>query len=144
MKMPLRFRSAYINVTGHLRRWRESLTRDDELDLRPFIFPDVESWTLQRLGTLNAVADEAQKRRKSETDAVLPHFAELRAQAHSRFNRLARLRAAFASARAAVAPDHSNLPVSYSYDEGGGDDMLPIERLHFRIWDRRTFVLAKQ
>jgi hypothetical protein len=140
--MRVRFRSAYINVTGHLRRWRESLTRDDELDLRPFILPDVESWTLQRLGTLNSVADEARKRRKSETDAVLPHFAELRAQAHFRFNRLARLRSAFASARASVAADHSNLPVSYSYDEGGGGGQLPIERLHFRIWDRRTFVLA--
>ena len=140
--MRVRFRSAYINATGHLRRWRESLTRDDELDLRPFILPDVEPWTLQHLGTLNGVAEEARKRRKSETDAVLPHFAELRAQAHFRFNRLARLRAAFASGRAAVAPDRSNLPLSFGYDEGGDDHKLPIERMHFRIWDRRTFVLA--
>jgi len=140
--MRVHFRGAYINVTGHLRRWRESLTWDDEIEFRPFLLPDVEPWTLQHLGTLNGVAEEARKRRKSETDAVLPHFAELRAQAHFRFNRLARLREAFTTARAAVAPDHSNLPLVYSYEEGGDDHNQPNERLHFRIWDRRSFVLA--
>lgn len=141
--MRVRFRGAYVNVTGHLRRWRESLRWDDEIEFRPFLLPDVEPWSLRRLGTLNGVAEEARKRRKSETDAVLPHFAELRARAHFRFNRLTRLREAFTNARAAVAADHSNLPLAYSYEEHGGDDHKQAnERLHFRIWDRRSFVLA--
>lgn len=37
-----------------------------------------------------------------------------------------------------MRPDHANLPLDFFYDEGDP----PQERLHFRIWDRRTFVLA--
>jgi hypothetical protein len=142
--MRAHFRTAYIIVTGHLRKWRESLAIDDELDYRLFILPQVEPWVLQHLGTPVAVMDEAKKRRKADTDAVLPHFAELRAQAHFRFNRLARLREAFQSALTEVAADHSNLPLAYSYEEGGApsSNSTPTERLHFRVWDRRTFVLA--
>ena len=33
--------------------------------------------------------------------------------------------------------DRSNLPLDFSYDEGDP----PQERFHFRIWDRRTFIL---
>ncbi len=36
-----------------------------------------------------------------------------------------------------VESDRSNLPLDFSYDEGDP----PQERFHFRIWDRRTFIL---
>jgi hypothetical protein len=41
---------------------------------------------------------EQRKRRKTETDAVLPHFIDIRTEAHLRFNRLMRVRAAYKQA----------------------------------------------
>jgi hypothetical protein len=64
------------------------------------------------------VLQQQQVHRKAETEAVLPHFSTLRAEAHFRYNRLTRLREAYQQAVAQVLPDHSNLPLAFSYDEG--------------------------
>ena len=75
--------------------------------------------------------------RKTETAAIVPHFSALRAEAHFRLNRLERLRQAYRQALSQVPPDRCNLPLAFFYDEGDP----PRERLHFRFWDRKSFVL---
>lgn len=41
---------------------------------------------------------------------------------------------------AQVLPDLSNLPLAFCYDEGDPHQ----ERLHFKVWDRRSFVLGPE
>ncbi len=49
-----------------------------------------------------------------------------------------RLRQAYQQALQAAVTDRSRLPLDFSFEEGDP----PVERLHFRIWDRRSFTLA--
>ena len=86
------------------------------------------------------ITQQQQAHRKAETEAVIPQFATLRAEAHFRFNRLARLRQAYQQAVSQVLPDCSNLPIEFSYEEGEP----PAERLIFKLWDRRSFLLAPE
>ena len=65
-------------------------------------------------------------------------YSTKRAEAHFRYNKLARLRTAYRQAVEQVLPDRSNLPFDFSYEEGDP----PVERLHFTIWDRYSFVRA--
>src|SRR2546426_7589850 len=59
-------------------------------------------------------------------------------------NRLSRLRRAYPEAPQELEGKASDVPLSFSYDEGGEPDKgIPFRvRLHFRVWDRRRFVLA--
>jgi hypothetical protein len=88
---------------------------------------------------------EREQRRKTETDAILPYFIDLRTEAHLRFtvscacgqptNELSR----FPAERGPSVP-----PLPFTVDEGGDLErtLPPSERLHFRLWDRRSFILA--
>jgi len=85
-------------------------------------------------------------KRKAETDAIVPHFAHIRAEAHLRCNRIERLYQVCKEIRERIQRTGESLPVSFSYDEGADDEQgIPAqERYHFRVWDRRSFVLAHQ
>jgi hypothetical protein len=86
------------------------------------------------------VLREQRQTRKAETDALVPQFAAIRAEAHLRHNRLGRIRQAFHSAlRDLAGPEPPPLPLAFAYDEGAAP---ALERLHFRLWDRRSFVRA--
>ena len=64
-------------------------------------------------------------------------------RAHFRYNRIVRLRRAYLDALRSVSPATS-FPLTFSYEESGDKEQgIPAqERLRFRIWDRRSFVLA--
>ena len=64
-------------------------------------------------------------------------FAELRAEAHFRYHKIVRLRQAWLTASVKLQQGRYSFPFSFSYQEG-------VEQLHFRVWDRRSFVLAHQ
>lgn len=72
----------------------------------------------EELSQSKQIVQQQRAQRKTETEAIVPHFADLRAEAHYRFNRLARLRHAYLQAVPQVLPDRSNLPLDFSYDEG--------------------------
>ena len=76
-------------------------------------------------------------RRKAESDAVTPHFARIRGEAHVRWNELHRLRQKFREAVALVQSGNAEPPVSFSYEEPRRG-----LRLHFTLWDRSSFVIA--
>lgn len=131
------FLTRYASATRHLQNWLDALPDKDRQTYQPFILPVVSPFLYEQLNKMDQVVQQQQAHRKAETEAILPHFAALRAEAHYRYNRLMRLRQAYFQAVAQVLADHSNLPLEFSYKEGDP----PLERLHFKVWDRRCLIL---
>lgn len=131
------FLKDYSSATTHVWNWYDALPEAEKETYRRFILPSVNPLHVEGLNKRNEIVEQQQLHRKTETAAVVPHFAALRAEAHFRYNRLARLLQAYHQALEKVLPDHSNLPLDFSYEEGNP----PVERFHFKLWDRRSFVL---
>jgi hypothetical protein len=83
----------------HLPLYLEAkVIADDTLYMRHQFFRRYSSGSRHVQGWLEVLPDaerQQQAHRKAETEAVIPQFATLRAEAHFRFNRLARLRHAY-------------------------------------------------
>jgi hypothetical protein len=75
---------------------------------------------------------------------LMPFYADLRTQAHLRYNLLLRLRKAYHKAIKAVEQGKAVLPFEFEMREGGNERLKrpPTELLVFKLWDRRTLVLA--
>lgn len=130
----------YTSATKQVWYWFNTLPEAEQHIYRPFILPVVNPFTTEGLDRRKEVQQQQQQTRKTETEAVVPQFTTLRAEAHFRFNRLFHLRQAYQQALAQVHSDHSNLPLDFHYEEGDP----PAERLYFRLWDRTSFVLAPE
>lgn len=126
-----RFWKEYNAASLQVQSWFQSLPENDRSQYHPFILPPVAPWMVEGLTKGDEVRQQQRQNRKTETDAVVPRFSALRVEAHFRFNKVARLYQAYQQVLREVKPDHSNLPLDFSYDEGE-----PVqERLHFRLWD---------
>ena len=132
------FLRKYTSATTHVWNWFAALPPDQQHRYRRFVLPLANPLLVEGIISKKAIESRQQQQRKRETEAVVPHFAELRAEAHFRYNKLARLRTAYRQAIEQVLPDRSNLPLDFSYEEGDP----PVERLHFTLWDRYSFVRA--
>src|SRR6266699_774559 len=132
------FLRKYTSATTHVWNWFAALPPDQQRRYRRFVLPLANPLLVEGIISKAEIESRQQHQRKRETEAVVPHFAELRAEAHFRYNKLARLRTAYRQAVAQVLPDRSNLPLDFSYEEGEP----PVERLHFTVWDRYSFVRA--
>src|SRR6266699_828036 len=130
----------YSSATRHVQSWLETLPDEERLHYQRFALPAVSPFLHDALSKEKEIVQQQQAHRKAETEAVVPAFTALRAEAHFRFNRLHRLWQAYQQAVKQVLPDHSNLPLTFSYEEGDP----PVERLQCRIWDRRSFVLSAE
>lgn len=129
----------YCRLCDHVGSWLATLPGQQQATYRRFVLPlPVQRYDLAKLAGGMEVKRAQRQVRKAETDAVVPHYAELRAAAHLRFNRLARLRQAWHEALAGAGGRREAFPLTFSYEEGAP----PAERLHFRGWDRRSFVMA--
>jgi hypothetical protein len=131
------FLTRYKSTARLVRGWFDTLPETEQQIYRSFVLPEVNMFLYEELSQSKQIVQQQRAQRKTETEAIVPHFADLRAESHYRFNRLARLRQAYLQAVAQVLPDRSNLPLDFSYDEGDP----PQERIHCRLWDRRCFVL---
>jgi integrase len=131
------FLKDYSSATMHVWNWYDALPEAEQEVYRRFVLPPVNPLQIEGLNKRNEIVEQQQLHRKTETAAVVPHFSALRAEAHFRYNRLARLRQAYYQALERVLPDRSNLPLDFFYEEGSP----PVERFHFKLWDRRSFVL---
>lgn len=139
------FWSRYNAATKQLKGWIRSLPEAERVLYQRFVLKDVHPSDVEGLARTGEVKLQQERRRKAETDAVVPRFADIRAEAHFRHNRLTRLRQAYYDAVARLKQSGTGvLPFSFSYDEGGDSEQEESaqERLHFRIWDRRSFVLG--
>jgi len=134
------FLTRYRSTAKLVRSWFDALPDAERQTYRPFVLPEVNMFLYEELSQSKQIVQQQRAQRKTETEAIVPHFADLRAEAHYRFNRLTRLRQAYLQAVTQVLPDRSNLPLDFSYDEGDPSQ----ERLHCRLWDRRRFVLDSE
>src|SRR6266542_3841976 len=145
LEQRLRFWSTYTSISNHEHIWLGRLPEEDRRRYEIFVLPRVDPRDFKGLVPRVAAMVERKQRRKTETDAVLPYFIDLRTEAHLRFNRLMRVRAAYKRALQVLAErGPSVLPFEFTVDEGGDPErgLPPCERLHFRLWDRRSFILA--
>jgi len=127
----------YTSGSRQVWNWLETLPHAERQTYQRFAFPVINPLRYEELSQEKEILQQQQAHRKAETEALVPHFAQLRAESHYRYNRLARLRFAYQQALGEVLPDHSNLPLEFSYEEGDPAQ----ERLSFKLWDRRSFVL---
>src|SRR6266566_1412576 len=130
------FLNKYISATRQVQNWLDALPLPEQEIYQHFVLPVVHPLAIEGLDKKKEVTRQQQEARKLETAAIVPSFAQLRAEGHYRYNRLVRLRHVYQQALKQVLPDRSNLPLDFSYEEGDP----PQERLHFRLWDRRSFV----
>src|SRR5712692_3232754 len=132
------FFKRYTGMTNLVANWLDFLPEAQQELYRSFLLPTVNPLLAETLSKWEQEWEERRKdERKEETEAVVPQFTALRAEAHLRFNKMTRLRQAYQQALVQVLPDHSNLPLEFSYEEGDP----PVERIQCRLWDRRSFVL---
>ncbi|MDB4897165.1 MAG: hypothetical protein JWN15_3427, partial [Firmicutes bacterium] len=142
------FWNKYSTASNQVRQWLKSLPTKEQEVYGRFALPVPDRGELYEVKKLGVqVRQEAKKNRKTATDAVVPSLPTIRAKAQLRLNRLTRVRQAYHDALNELQNGKPyTLPFSYHYDEGEDKEQRvpPQERLYFRIWDRRTFVLAHQ
>jgi hypothetical protein len=134
----------YCSSVGHLTRWLQSLPETEQEQYRQFVLPDLDRGDFVNLLQWKEVRRTQQEKRKLETEAVVHRLAEILAEAHFRYNLFLRLHVAFLQAVADVENGKRSVPC-YIYLKEGGDKNKGIparELLTFRLWDRRSFVLA--
>lgn len=133
----LTFWKNYTSVVNHTYRWLRSLPDSDQERYRSFVLPYIDSKELEEYTSYKQILERQRQKRKAETDALMPNFLEIRAQAHLRFNKMERLHEGWIQATQTIVEQNLSLPFKFSYEEAQ-------ERLHFIIWDRRSFALAHQ
>jgi hypothetical protein len=127
----------YTSATGHLLRYLHSLPSDERPLYQHWALPPLPPGMSEQLQQAKEVLEVQAMRRKAESDAVTPHFARIRGEAHVRWNELHRLRQKFREVVALVQSGNAEPPVSFSYEEPRRG-----LRLHFTLWDRSSFVIA--
>lgn len=135
----------YTVTSKLMARWLRSLPADVQGLYAPFCIPEPEYAELYWVNKLTSrVQADAEGTRKQETDAVVPGLPYMRAIAQLRLNKVARMRQAYQDALTKVQKHGAAPPFAFSYDEGEDkkEGIPPQERLHFRLWDRRSFVEA--
>jgi hypothetical protein len=140
------FLTLYTTAAKQTSKWLKTLPENDRKRYQRFVLPFVDPSLTEGLTNRKGVFDEQRRKRKSETNAIVPHFSKVRSESHFRFSKVARLRQAYHEAMKEIKSGEYELPFAFFYDEGGDPEKgIPAqERLHFRIWDRRSFVLAHQ
>jgi hypothetical protein len=131
------FVSIYVAASGHIQRYLHSLPADERLLYQVWALPPLPPGMSRQLRREKEMRAEQTLRRKAESDAVTPHFARIRGEAHVRWNELHRLRQKFRELVALVQSGGAELPVSFSYEEPRRG-----VRLNFTLWDRPSFVIA--
>jgi hypothetical protein len=144
MRMKLDFYHKLLSANKHTKKWLLKFSPTERERFKKYSLPPINPLHFDGLTNWGEVRRRQHKNRKSETDAVVPHLPDIRSEAHLRFNRMARLRQAYLSALAEIQEHGHPLPFEFSYEEGADPErgVEARERLHFRVWDRSSFVLA--
>jgi hypothetical protein len=101
------FLRRYMSATKLVANWYDFLPQDLQNVYRSFVLPPLNPFLAEEFSSLEkAWVSQQQTHRKAETEAVVPAFTALRAEAHFRFNRLHRLWQAYQQAVKQVLPDH--------------------------------------
>jgi hypothetical protein len=86
------FFQRYMGATNLVASWLDFLPVAQQEPYRAFLLPTINPFLAEEFAKLVKEAHRQQKeQRKQETEAVVPQFTLLRAEAHFRFNRMTRL-----------------------------------------------------
>src|SRR5258708_543034 len=131
------FLRLYTAAARHTHAYLRSLPSSEREQYQQWTLPVLPPDLQRQLSRKGELFEVQAQRRKLAVDAIAPHFAQLRGEAHLRWNQLKRLRTKFSEAVALVQSGQEALPLRFSYEEPGKG-----QRLHFILWDRPSFVLA--
>jgi hypothetical protein len=137
LHMRQEFLSTYTASTRSVEMYLRALPEKERAIYRQWGLPLLPAAMREQLARHKEVQAIQAHRRKAESDAVTPHFARIRGEAHLRWNEIHRLRQKYHEVAALVQSGKATPPVSFSYEE-------PRRRhcFHFILWDRPSFVLA--
>jgi hypothetical protein len=123
--MRARFWKDYSSASKQVRLWLKSLPTKEQEVYRHFALPvpDLgELYEIKKLGS--QVQQDAKKKRKTATDAIVPILPAIRAKSQLRLNWLTRVRQAYHDALKELQSGKYTLPFSYFYDEGDPPQVL--------------------
>ncbi len=132
------FFRAYTVAAEHSQAYLRALPKAEQALYQQWTLPLVPKHVTKHYSRRSEVLAAQKDRRKRETDAVTPHLAKIRGEAHLRWNELKRLRSAFQDALSRIQSGQEKVPLSFSYEEPR------YGRLHFTVWDRPRFVLEHE
>lgn len=127
-----------------MKRWLVGLPVEQQTRYMPFILPyPADSHELTVLSKKREVAFEQQEKRKEDTDAIMPFYADLRTHGHLRYNLLLRIWKAYHQAIERVEKGQAELPLVFTLTETSSEHIGqgPPSRLVFKLWDRQTLGL---
>lgn len=122
------FLSTYTASTRSVEIYLRSLPEGERVIYRQWELPLLPAGMREQLARHKEVQEVQALRRKAKSDAVTPHFARIRGEAHVRWNEINRLRQKFCEVVALVQSGQADLPVSFSYEESRRR-----QRLHFML-----------
>lgn len=132
------FLQNYHSVSYSTKKWLTSkLNQDQKEHFQQFLLP-MFMFDSRDFSFTKQAREQAQNTRKSETDAIVPHLPQIRAEANFRWNQMKRLREAFLKACKQMEKGDITLPLEFHYDE---PERIG-ERFYFRLWDKPSFVLC--
>lgn len=116
-----RFWVTYSSASKTMAQWLGTLSEQYRSVYQPFTLPTLSRLLVEGLLRQTEVTQQQQRARKAETDAVVPRFGAIRAEAHFRYNLATRLRRAYFAALRDLQPGAA-LPLTFSYEEGENKD----------------------
>jgi hypothetical protein len=131
------FFRGYTVVAEYSQAYWRALPKAEQALYQQWILPLVPKQVTNQYARRPEIIEAQKARRKRETDALTPHLAKIRGEAHLRWNALKRLRSTFQEALARISSGQETVPLAFSYEEPNRG-----ERLYFIVWDRPRFVLA--
>lgn len=122
---------------------RAKCSADKAEKLKQYLLPKF-SYLAREIKVWRDAHAAAEAGRKSETDAVVSYYPELRAEAHMRWNIINRLRKQYEKALDFMEDNHISPPFEFSYLDNVNEKASYAERLTFSIWDKRSWMLANK
>jgi integrase len=137
------FQGSYTRSSKAIRKWIDSLPADLQPLYEKYGMPQPNPLLIEGIIRSGEITNRQKQARKEETDALVSRFPLIRFEAHIRHNKICRLRDAFNGLVRKIEEEGMSLPVSFSYEDGGDPsrNMPNTERLRFRIWNKRAFLL---
>src|SRR6266700_7054448 len=131
------FLQSYTTDGEYSQAYLKALPKTEQEIYRQWTLPSFPQREARKLSRRPEILEAQRQRRKLETDALTPHLAKIRGEAHLRWNEVRRLRSKFLEALTLIQSGQKTVPLAFSYEEPRYG-----QRFHFIVWDRPHFVLA--
>lgn len=139
LQTKVEFMRSYTALVRTLAIYLQALPTEMRARYQQWALPALPAGVRAQIAHDQDARDLQAQRRKADSDAVSPFFAQMRGEAHLRWNALARLRQKSREVVARVEAGTATLPVSFSYEEPRYK-----QRFCFLLWDRPSFVAVSK